>query len=139
GQGVRRRDAGEVGQLHLPRLRRRRLHVPLRHQAGADAHRQRHVRGDRGRAEEPAPKADRNYVLVASEWYLDSDGLKQPAQFSMEKAHARTPDWMTFNGYAGQYVTHALTAKPGETVRFWVLDAGASIDTDFHVVGTILN
>ena len=23
------------------------------------------------------PKADKNYVLVASEWYLDSDGLKQ--------------------------------------------------------------
>ena len=23
------------------------------------------------------PKADKNYVLVASEWYLDSDGLEQ--------------------------------------------------------------
>jgi nitrite reductase (NO-forming) len=85
------------------------------------------------------PKADRNYVLVASEWYLSSDGLKAPAQFNMDKAHARTPDWMTFNGYAGQYVKHPLTAKPGETVRFWVVDAGPSLDTDFHIVGTILN
>jgi nitrite reductase (NO-forming) len=85
------------------------------------------------------PKADRNYVLVASEWYLSSDGLKAPAQFNMDKAHARMPDWMTFNGYAGQYVKHPLTAKPGETVRFWVMDAGPSIDTDFHIVGTILN
>ena len=25
------------------------------------------------------PKADKNYVLVASEWYLDSDGLGKPA------------------------------------------------------------
>ncbi len=85
------------------------------------------------------PKADKNYVLVASEWYLGSDGLKSPAQFNMAKAHARQPDWMTFNGYAGQYVAHPLTANPGELVRFWVVDAGPSIDTDFHIVGTILN
>jgi nitrite reductase (NO-forming) len=85
------------------------------------------------------PKAGKNYVLVASEWYLDSNGLSKPAQFDMDKAHARMPDWMTFNGYAGQYVKHPLTAKPGELVRFWVVDAGPSIDTDFHIVGTVLN
>jgi nitrite reductase (NO-forming) len=85
------------------------------------------------------PKADKNYVLVASEWYLGSDGLGKPAQFDMAKAHARMPDWMTFNGYAGQYVKHPLTASPGERVRFWVVDAGPSIDTDFHVVGTLLD
>ena len=84
-------------------------------------------------------KADREYVLVASEWYLSSDGLGKPAQFNMAKAHMRTPDWMTFNGYAGQYVTHPLTANPGELVRFWVVDAGPSLDTDFHIVGTVLN
>lgn len=85
------------------------------------------------------PHADKNYVLVASEWYLDSDGLGKPAGFDMAKAHARMPDWMTFNGYSGQYVTHPLTAKPGDLVRFWVVDAGPSLDTDFHIVGTILN
>jgi nitrite reductase (NO-forming) len=85
------------------------------------------------------PHADRDYVLVASEWYLSSDGLSKPAQLNMAKAHARQPDWMTFNGYAGQYVKHPLAANPGETVRFWVMDAGPSIDTDFHIVGTILN
>jgi nitrite reductase (NO-forming) len=85
------------------------------------------------------PKADKNYVLVASEWYLASDGLESPAQFNMTKAHARQPDWMTFNGYAGQYVKHPLTAKPGELVRLWVVDAGPSLDTDFHIVGTVLN
>jgi nitrite reductase (NO-forming) len=85
------------------------------------------------------PKADKNYVLVASEWYLDSDGLNKPASFNMAKAHARQPDWMTFNGYANQYVAHPLTAKPGELVRFWVVDAGPSLDTDFHIVGTMFN
>src|SRR5829696_5862675 len=39
------------------------------------------------------PKADRSYVLVASEWYLDSNGLNKAAQYNMTKAHARQPDW----------------------------------------------
>jgi nitrite reductase (NO-forming) len=85
------------------------------------------------------PRADREYVLVASEWYLDSDGIDKPANLAMAKARAMMPDWTTFNGYANQYVTHPLTAKPGETVRFWVLAAGPTLDTNFHVVGTILD
>ncbi len=87
----------------------------------------------------PLPKADREYVLVSSEWYLNSPGLKSPASFDMAKAHAMAPDWVTWNGYAGQYVKHPLVANPGETVRFWIVAAGPSFDTDFHVVGTLLN
>jgi nitrite reductase (NO-forming) len=87
----------------------------------------------------PLPPADREYVLVSSEWYLNSPGLKAPASFDMAKAHTMAPDWVTWNGYAGQYVKHPLTAKPGETVRFWVVAAGPSFDTDFHVVGTLLD
>jgi nitrite reductase (NO-forming) len=85
------------------------------------------------------PKADREYVLVASEWYLDGDGTEKPASLDMQKARAMMPDWTTFNGYANQYVTHPLTADPGETVRFWVVAAGPTLDTNFHVVGTILD
>ena len=87
----------------------------------------------------PLPHADRSYVLVASEWYLSNDGIAQPASFDMAKAHASTPDWMTFNGYANQYVTHPLTADPGDTVRFYVVDAGPTMNTNFHIVGTLLN
>jgi nitrite reductase (NO-forming) len=87
----------------------------------------------------PLPKADNEYVLVASEWYLNGDGLKEPASLSMDKARAMAPDWTTFNGFANQYVTHPLTADPGETTRFYVVAAGPTLDTDFHVVGTILD
>jgi nitrite reductase (NO-forming) len=87
----------------------------------------------------PLPKADHEYVLVASEWYLNTDGIKTPASLDMGKARAMTPDWMTFNGYAGQYATHPLPAKPGETTRFYVVAAGPTMDTNFHVVGTLLN
>jgi len=85
------------------------------------------------------PKADRQYVLVASEFYMNGDGIQEPASLDMAKAHSMEPDWTTFNGYANQYVTHPLTADPGQTVRFWVVAAGPTLDTNFHVVGTILD
>jgi nitrite reductase (NO-forming) len=87
----------------------------------------------------PLPPADKNYVLVAGEWYLSSKGFPEPASLDMAKAQRQEPDWVTWNGYAGQYVTHPLTADRGQTVRFWVVDAGPSFDVDFHIVGTILN
>ena len=87
----------------------------------------------------PLPKADREYVLVASEWYLNGDGIAEPASLDLAKAHAMTPDWTAFNGYANQYITHPLTADPGDLVRFYVVDAGPSLTTAFHVVGTVFD
>jgi nitrite reductase (NO-forming) len=87
----------------------------------------------------PLPPADRDYVLVSSEWYLSGPGIDEPAAYNATKAHAMTPDWVTWNGYASQYVTHPLVADPGETVRFWIVAAGPSLDTAFHVVGTIFD
>jgi nitrite reductase (NO-forming) len=90
---------------------------------------------------EPAgmPKADREYVLVSNEWYLNGAGDRKPASLDLVKAEQMTPDWVNWNGYAAQYKTHPLTANPGKTVRFWVVDAGPSLNTEFHVVGTLLN
>jgi nitrite reductase (NO-forming) len=85
------------------------------------------------------PPADNEYVLVASEWYLNGDGIEEAASLDMAKARAMMPDWTTFNGYANQYVTHPLTADPGDTTRFWVVAAGPTLDTNFHVVGTVFN
>jgi nitrite reductase (NO-forming) len=83
------------------------------------------------------PAVQKQYVLVASEWYLNSPGTKAPAALDLTKANQMTPDWVTWNGYAAQYKTHPLTAMPGQTVRFWVVDAGPSLNTEFHVVGTV--
>jgi nitrite reductase (NO-forming) len=88
---------------------------------------------------EGLPRVDNEYVLVGSEWYLNGDGVKEPASLDMAKARARMSDWVTFNGYANQYVTHPLTAKPGETTRFWVVAAGPTNNVNFHVVGTIFD
>jgi nitrite reductase (NO-forming) len=84
------------------------------------------------------PPVQRQYVLVSSEWYLNAPGDKAPASLDVTKAEQMTPDWVTFNGYSAQYKTHPLTSMPGQTVRFWVVDAGPSLNTEFHVVGTVL-
>jgi nitrite reductase (NO-forming) len=89
--------------------------------------------------EKPLATADKEYVLVASEWYLNSSGVEKPAQYDMNKAHAMVPDWVTWNGCSSQYATHPLRADPGDLIRFYVVAAGPSLDTDFHVVGTILD
>ena len=88
---------------------------------------------------EGLPEVDNEYVLVGSEWYMNGDGIEEPASLDMAKARARLSDWVTFNGYANQYVTHPLTAEPGETTRFWVVAAGPTNNVNFHVVGTIFD
>ncbi len=85
------------------------------------------------------PKADRSYVLVGSEWYLNGDGKTEPAGLDMDKARLQAPDFVTWNGYAGQYKTDPLKAEIGENIRFFVVAAGPSFNTDFHVVGTLLD
>ena len=77
------------------------------------------------------PAVDREYVLVQSEFYLGPDG--EPGDLAAMQADR--PDAVVFNGYAGQYHHQPLTATAGERVRFWVLDAGPSRASAFHVVG----
>lgn len=75
--------------------------------------------------------ADREYVLIQSEIYLGPEG----GQTDAAKVSAKTPDLMCFNGVAFQYALQPLQARAGERVRFWVMDAGPSLPTSFHVVG----
>ncbi len=77
------------------------------------------------------PPADRSYVLVQSELYLGPPG-GTPDTAALR---AGQPDAVAFNGYPGQYDDQPLTARPGERVRLWVLDAGPARPLSFHVVG----
>ncbi|HSP52852.1 MAG TPA: multicopper oxidase domain-containing protein [Cryobacterium sp.] len=74
---------------------------------------------------------DREYVLVQSELYLGAQGGEADA----DKVAAQFPDLVVFNGMANQYGARPLTAKVGEKVRIWVLDAGPNVGSSFHVVG----
>src|SRR5690606_28531872 len=53
----------------------------------------------------------------------------------VDKLHAEQPDLVVFNGHANQYRHFPLTAKVGESVRIWVLNAGPNRTTSFHVIG----
>jgi nitrite reductase (NO-forming) len=75
------------------------------------------------------PPVDREYVLVQSELYLGAETVDP------DKVLAERPDLVVFNGYADQYRHDPLPVDVGDRVRIWVLDAGPSRASAFHVVG----
>jgi nitrite reductase (NO-forming) len=83
------------------------------------------------------PPVDHEFALVQSEWYLGEQG----GIVSLDKASAAAPepDFVVFNGIANQYKDHPIQVPVGETVRVFVLNAGPSVDSSFHVVGTIFD
>lgn len=74
---------------------------------------------------------DKEFIIVASEVYLGDEG----GDPDFHKIAAKTPDLMTFNGVAFQYAQQPLEARVGERLRFWVMAAGPSLLTSFHIVG----
>jgi nitrite reductase (NO-forming) len=77
------------------------------------------------------PAVDHSYVLIQSELYLGAPG----GTVDVDKVRSEEPDAVVFNGYVNQYDARPLAARVGERVRVWVLDAGPSRSTAFHVVG----
>ena len=80
---------------------------------------------------------DHEFFLVQSEWYLGAQG--EPISLTKAAAAAPAPDFVVFNGIANQYLDNPIAVPTGERVRVYVLDAGPSIDSSFHVVGTIFD
>jgi nitrite reductase (NO-forming) len=80
-------------------------------------------------------KADHEYVLVQSEQYYGPQG--QPG--SLRKMQNESWDAVVFNGYASQYKFRPIRVEPHQRVRVWVLDAGPSENSAFHIVGTIFD
>ena len=77
------------------------------------------------------PRADREYVLVQGELYLGTPG----SSAQVGKMRDGRPDAWMFNGTAAGYDHAPLTARTGDRVRVWVVDAGPSSSTAFHIVG----
>jgi nitrite reductase (NO-forming) len=80
----------------------------------------------------------KEYVLVQSEFYvtLGKDGVYHS---DGDKMNAVTPDYVVFNGYANQYRDAPLTANPGERIRLWVVNAGPTTFSAFHVIGALFD
>ncbi len=82
-------------------------------------------------------KVDSEFALVQSEWYLGPQG--EPASLLKAASASPAPDFVVFNGVANQYLDHPLEVGTGKRIRFFVLNAGPSIDSSFHIVGTIFD
>jgi nitrite reductase (NO-forming) len=85
----------------------------------------------------PLRKADKEFVLVGGEWYLDGDGQTTPASTDPKRAQSGFPDYATFNGYWQEYSYRPLHVNPRKLVRFYVINAGPNFSIAFHVVGGI--
>jgi nitrite reductase (NO-forming) len=78
---------------------------------------------------------DHEFVFVQSELYLGPEG--QPGDLT--KMQQDSWDAVVFNGYYNQYAFAPIRVEPGERVRAWVLDAGPSENSSFHIVGTVFD
>ncbi len=83
------------------------------------------------------PEVDHEFAFVQSEWYLGPQG--QPTSLAKAMEAAPAPDFVVFNGVANQYVDVPIEVGTGERVRAFVLNAGPSVDSSFHIVGTIFD
>lgn len=82
--------------------------------------------------EGPTFEEAREFVLVQSEFYRDAHDI--------EDMMNGEPQVVAFNGKAFKYNRdNPLEAKPGELVRFYVVNAGPNNFSAFHIVGTIFD
>jgi len=82
----------------------------------------------------------RSFVLVQSEFYPSKYPGSTDEYFGdLAKMKTATADVVTFNGLAFRYKVNPLQIKVGQLVRVFVVDAGPSHFSAFHVVGTILS
>jgi nitrite reductase (NO-forming) len=80
---------------------------------------------------------DHEFAFVQSEWYLGPQG--EPSSLAKAGAAAPAPDFVVFNGVANQYADGPIEVPTGERVRAFVLNAGPSTDSSYHIVGTIFD
>ncbi|HUH06195.1 MAG TPA: multicopper oxidase domain-containing protein [Egibacteraceae bacterium] len=83
------------------------------------------------------PDVDHEFVFVQGEYYTGPQG--QPGDLGKMSAGAADPDYVVWNGVTNQYADHPIEVGVGERIRTWVLNAGPSADSSYHVVGTIFD
>lgn len=83
--------------------------------------------------------ADKEFVLVQSEFYVKRDSATGAMGPDWAAAMAKNASYVVFNGRAGQYKQAPLQVDVGDRVRFFVVNAGPSFRSDFHIVGAVFD
>jgi nitrite reductase (NO-forming) len=81
---------------------------------------------------------DKEFVIVQSEFY-PQPGDAPVGQPDWQAAMDKRATYVVFNGRAFQYQSAPLQVSVGDRVRLFVVNAGPSLPSDFHVVGTIFD
>jgi len=83
-------------------------------------------------------RVDKEFVVVQSEFYAQApqNGV---APMDWDGATNARASHVVFNGRADQYKAHPLQVDEGDRVRIFVVNAGPSLRSDFHVVGAIFD
>ena len=84
-------------------------------------------------------EADKEFVLVQSEFYARADSATGAMVPDYAAAMDKKASYVVFNGRAGQYKDHPLKVDVGDRVRFFVVNAGPSFRSDFHLVGAVFD
>ena len=83
-------------------------------------------------------EADKEFVLVQSEFYAQP-GEDGAMKADYNAALKKDATYVVFNGRANQYQATPLRVDVGDRVRFFVVNAGPSLRSDFHVVGAVFD
>jgi nitrite reductase (NO-forming) len=83
-------------------------------------------------------KADKEFVIVQSEYYAKTDSLGRAVP-DWNSAMDKKASQVVFNGRAFQYKDTPLRVDEGDNVRLFVVNAGPTFRSDFHIVGAIFD
>jgi nitrite reductase (NO-forming) len=84
-------------------------------------------------------RVDKEFVIVQSEFYVQGGDSALPGQADWKQALDREASYVVFNGRAFQYQEHPLHVDVGDRVRLFVVDAGPTFASEFHIVGTVFD
>ena len=82
---------------------------------------------------------DKEFVIVQSEFYAQPNDNGQSLQADFVSAMDKRAKYVVFNGKAFQYKANPLQVDLGDRVRLFVVAAGPSFRSDFHIVGAIFD
>ena len=84
-------------------------------------------------------EVDKEFVIVQSEFYAQplegSDTMQPDFRAAMDKRASH----VVFNGRAFQYKDTPLQVEVGDRIRLFIVAAGPSFRSDFHIVGAIFD
>jgi nitrite reductase (NO-forming) len=84
-------------------------------------------------------KVDKEFVLVQSEFYAKKDSATGAVIPDWSAAMTKQATQVVFNGRSFQYKDNPLLVDVGDRVRFFVVNAGPTFRSDFHVVGAVFD